>query len=415
MPNPAKRKNCIAKLLGLACYWGFFLLSPSGLHAQATPDRNTTDSVPQKDLIEVVSSIFSSREKEAEIEAGRTDKKVNFSLIPVAGASAPAGKVAVSSINAAFYLGNPEVTNLSNVFFIPYTNFSNQLGFIFRPTLWSNRNEWNFTGELRLASNDFNTWGIGTNSAPEIQSILNLQLFRFYGIANHRVFGNFFAGMGYHLDLFYNMSETSLQEGETDLHKYGIGTSGSTTSSGLAFNLVRDSRKNALNPRNGFYSNFSYKYSAPFLGSTYTWSSVIVDIRKYIPFRYDRHSTMAFWVMYWGTYGDVPYLNLPGTAQDLAGRTGRGYKYGRYRGQQMLYAEAEYRFDLSRNGFWGGVVFGNLQSLTGVEEQEFQQLRPAAGLGLRLKFNKKSDSNITLDFAWGHESFNWHLNLGEYF
>ncbi len=415
MPNPAKRKTCIAILIGVACNWGFVLFLPSGLHAQATYDGDTTDTVPQKDLIEVVSSLFSSREKEAEIEAGRTDKKVNFSLIPVAGASAPSGKVVVSSINAAFYLGNPEVTNLSNVFFIPYTNFSNQLGFIFRPTLWSNRNEWNFTGELRLASNDFNTWGIGTNSGPDIQSILNLQQFRFYGSANHRVLGDFFAGMGYHLDLYFNMSETSLQEGETDLHKYGIGTSGSTTSSGLAFNLVRDSRKNALNPRNGFYTNVTYKYSAPFLGSTYTWSSVIVDIRKYIPFRYDRHSTMAFWVMYWGTYGDVPYLNLPGTAQDLAGRTGRGYKYGRYRGQQMLYAEAEYRFDLSRNGFWGGVVFGNLQSLTGVEEQEFQQLRPAAGLGLRLKFNKKSDSNITLDFAWGHESFNWNLNLGEYF
>ena len=97
MPNPAKRKTCIAILIGVACNWGFVLFLPSGLHAQATYDGDTTDTVPQKDLIEVVSSLFSSREKEAEIEAGRTDKKVNFSLIPVAGASAPSGKVVVSS------------------------------------------------------------------------------------------------------------------------------------------------------------------------------------------------------------------------------------------------------------------------------------------------------------------------------
>ena len=389
--------------------WVASLADISGLNAQQAEKTDTI--VPQRDLIDVVSEIF----KPGERQVTESDKKVSFSLIPIAGASAPSGKVAVSSINAAFYLGDPTVTNLSNIFFIPYTNFSNQFGLIFRPTLWSNRNEWNFTGELRFSSNDFNTWGLGSGSSPDIQSVLNVELFRFYGSANHRILGNFFAGMGYNLDYFFNLTEKDKQVEVTDLQTYGIGTSGSSLSSGLAFNLLRDSRKNSLNPTNGFYSNFSYKYSSPVLGSTYTWSSVIVDLRKYIPFRYDRHSTMAFWVMYWGTYGDVPYLNLPGTAQDLGGRTGRGYKYGRYRGKQMLYAEAEYRFDLSRNGFWGGVVFGNVQSFTGVEEQKFQNLRPAAGLGLRLKFNKKSDSNITLDFAWGHESFNWHLNLGEYF
>lgn len=383
----------------------------SVLQAQQSGLQDTASIVPQLDLIDVVTSIF----KPSERTVSASDKKVSFSLVPIAGASAPSGKVAVSSINAAFYLGDPSSTNLSNIFFIPYTNFSNQFGLILRPTMWSNGNEWNFTGEIRISTNDFNTWGLGSGSSPGIQSVLNVEQFRFYGSANHLILGYFFAGMGYHMDYFFNLTEKEKQVEYSDLEKYGIGTSGSSLSSALAFNLVRDSRKNALNPRNGFYTNLSYSYSAPSLGSTYTWSSIIMDVRKYIPFRYDRHSTLALWVMYWGTYGDVPYLNLPGTAQDLGGRTGRGYKYGRFRGKQMFYTEAEYRFDLSRNGFWGGVVFGNLQSFTGVEEQQFQRLRPAAGAGLRLKFNKKSDSNITLDFAWGQDSFNWHLNLGEYF
>ena len=119
--------------------------------------------------------------------------------------------------------------------------------------------------------------------------------------------------------------------------------------------------------------------------------------------------------MYWGTYGDVPYFNLAGTALDASGRSGRGYVLGRYRGKQMLYGETEYRFDISRNGLWGGVVFANLQSFTELSTGEFIYALPAAGTGLRVKFNKRSKVNLTLDVAAGKDSFNWYFNLGEFF
>jgi hypothetical protein len=119
--------------------------------------------------------------------------------------------------------------------------------------------------------------------------------------------------------------------------------------------------------------------------------------------------------MYWGTIGEVPYFNLPGTALDYTGRTGRGYAFGRYRGRHMLYGESEYRFDISQNGFWGGVVFANIQSYTELESEKFEYIRIAAGAGVRLKFDKRSNTNLTLDFGVGKDSYNLRLNLGEVF
>jgi hypothetical protein len=118
--------------------------------------------------------------------------------------------------------------------------------------------------------------------------------------------------------------------------------------------------------------------------------------------------------MYWGTYGDVPYYNLPATFQDISGWAGRGYSTNRFRGKQELYGEVEYRFDITPHGFFGGTVFATAQSFT-EPDNKFKVIRPAAGVGMRLKFNRNSDTNICLDFAYGADGLNFYINLGEFF
>lgn len=372
---------------------------------------DTTRQVGQKDLVDVLLKITDWDQKEKE----RSSKKVNFSVIPVAAGASPSGKVAVSSLNAAFYLGDQTNTNLSNVFFIPYTNLSNLRGFIMRPTIWFSENKWNVTGELRLAHNEANTYGLGTNSANKIESIVDYRHSRAYLYANKKIANYFYLGMGYNADYFYNITELKEAGLSTDFEDYGTGTMENTTSSGITFNLLRDNRKNSINADGGFYTSLIYKINTEDLGSTYNWTSLYIDFRNYTSFSNTRHKILGFWFFYWGTYGDVPYFNLPGTALDLYGRAGRGYKYGRFRGKEMLYGECEYRFDISNNGFFGGTIFVNAQSYTELLSEKFEYVKPAGGFGLRLKFNKNSDTNVTLDFAFGKDSFNWYLNLGEFF
>jgi len=74
--------------------------------------------------------------------------------------------------------------------------------------------------------------------------------------------------------------------------------------------------------------------------------------------------------------------------------------------------EAEYRFQLSRNGLLGGTVFANGQRLT----RRFGDFIPGYGAGVRIKVNKKSDTNLCIDYGFGiNGSKGLFVNLGEVF
>jgi hypothetical protein len=79
----------------------------------------------------------------------------------------------------------------------------------------------------------------------------------------------------------------------------------------------------------------------------------------------------------------------------------------------MLDFEAEYRFGISYNGFWGGVIFGSITSASEYESQHFLYWHPAGGAGVRMKFNKYSDTNISFDVAVSKGFVNVYLFIGE--
>ena len=85
------------------------------------------------------------------------------------------------------------------------------------------------------------------------------------------------------------------------------------------------------------------------------------------------------------TGGEAPYLDLPSTGGDLYARSGRGYPQGRFRGERMLYAEAEYRWTMTKNGLFGMVAFVNTETLSNeqADEKLFDSFANAAGFGFR--------------------------------
>jgi hypothetical protein len=88
---------------------------------------------------------------------------------------------------------------------------------------------------------------------------------------------------------------------------------------------------------------------------------------------------------------------------DTYGRAGRGYPQGRFRGESLVYGEAEYRWTASRHGLFGMVAFLNAQTFGSEEtgEELFKSFAPGAGLGLRLMLNKRSHTNLCFDIGWG--------------
>lgn len=189
-------------------------------------------------------------------------------------------------------------------------------------------------------------------------------------------------------------------------------------SSGFALKLLYDSRLNQINPQQGIYANVVYRPSFTFMGSDENWQSLLINARTYAPFPKHSHNILAFWGLAWLSVGGVtpPYLMLPSIGWDDSYNTGRGYIQGRFRGLNMFYAETEYRARLSKNGLIHGVVFGNLQKYSDDLSATYATIKPGYGLGIRLKLNKTSGTNVCLDYGFGNNgSKGFFVNIGEVF
>jgi hypothetical protein len=139
---------------------------------------------------------------------------------------------------------------------------------------------------------------------------------------------------------------------------------------------------------------------------------VNLDFRAYAPLSSDRRHKLAVWA-----YTDLvvdgvaPYFDLPSTASDSYGRSGRGYAEGHFRGERLAFAEVEYRGALLRNDLLGMVVFANTTTISNRQEGEqlFDNFASGAGAGLRLLLNKRSRTNLAFDIGFGQ-----HGNRGVY-
>lgn len=403
-------------------YCFFLLLLPNLLLAQNGNSfgmYKPVDTVGKKDLIDVFKNSFNTSGPHLENDP---DKSVYFSFLPISSSSVPGGGHAlITSTSAGFYMGDHSTTNISNVVFTPYFNFTGRFGLPLRSNIWLKDNKWFVQGDTRFLVYPQFTWGLGGNPAADNKLMVNYKYIRFYQSALRQVTPYFFAGLGYNMDYHMQIDVDNKTGGDANLQKfsgYAFGTgSASTLSSGISLNLLYDTRNNSLNPLPGCYSNLVYRYNSPVLGGNTRWQSLYLDMRKYIPLTHTNQQNMlAIWSYYWTTLDKgVPYLDLPSIGWDFYNRSGRGIQQNRYRGEALAYLEAEYRRDITRNGLVGFVLFANATSVSEQNSRQFKYLHPAGGGGLRLKFNKGSNTNIALDYGVSKGNSSFILGLGEAF
>ena len=66
-------------------------------------------------------------------------------------------------------------------------------------------------------------------------------------------------------------------------------------------------------------------------------------------------------------------------------------------------SETEYRRTLTADGLWGAVAFLNGTMTANPETGIFGRADPGFGVGLRMKFNKHTNTNLTIDYGWGRD------------
>lgn len=395
------------------------LLSES-LFAQNASDvvpinKEIKDTTRQTDLIDVAKDVFHIKSQRIRQQG---EKKIYFSILPVSTAVPGGGKALITSTTAGTYLGPRATTNISSASFTPYWNFNGRFGLPLRTSIWFPNNSWTLQGDTRLLVYPQFTWGLGSNPDANNKILLDYKYIRFYQSALERITSYFFAGIGYNLDYRFNIKS---DDPNTDLRYYTgylYGTGTSSVSSGVSLNLLYDTRNNSINPLPGSYVNVVYRINPTFLGSNDNWQSLYVDIRKYVslnPAKPNQQNTFAFWSYFWTVFNSkAPYLDLPSIGWDPYNTSGRGIDQNRYRGKTLFYAESEYRRDITQNGLLGFVLFVNANSVSGPAVL-FSSWHPAEGGGLRIKFNKGSNTNIGIDYGMSKGYRSIMFKLGEAF
>jgi hypothetical protein len=393
--------------------------------AQITPHA-ATDSVSlkskemlyyksQKDLVDITLLLLNKNPDTRLDSSGIREKKIYTSVGPILEYTLSTGFTTGIAASGSFLMSKKEQTNISVI--LAAVKFTQKQQFLLpvQSSIWTPSNKYNFLGDWRYLNYPQDTYGFGGYTTLSDGYTVTYKYIRFYETVLKKIKNNIYAGMGYQLDYHWGIQQVNPPPGQqTDYDIYGFYNT--SASSGLTLDLLYDSRKNSSNPVGGsFYCNLSFLQNSTHLGSNSNWNSLLIDIRKYI--KMPNNNVLAFWSYNVFTLsGNPPYLDLPGTGTDTYNNTGRGYIYDRFIGKKMIDLEVEFRYGITKNGLIGGVLFANAESLSELNSNNFQVISPAAGIGLRFKFNKFSNTNVCIDYAVGtNGSHGFYGNLGEVF
>jgi hypothetical protein len=295
-------------------------------------------------------------------------------------------------------------------------------------------------GDWRYLHNIETTYGLGTASKvpgninvngydtgeDSTGQSLNYRQVRLHETASFKVIRNVFAGIGFQYDYFYNIDDDALSSGDT-LHSYQYQYSTSHgfdpqhyNATGICINVLYDSRDNQVNAYKGMYANANFRMNMEALGSTQKSTLLLAEYRGYISMGHQPFpKVLAFWLYgNFVTSGNVPYLLLPSVGYDQRQKTGRGYTYGRFRGEDMVYGETEYRFPISeRTGILGGILYVNCTTTSDRKSHIslFDYLRPAYGGGLRVMMDKKTRTRLEIDAGIAQNTVGFYFGVQETF
>jgi len=390
------------------------------------------DSSKQRDVINIIHGIFKKKKQDSTV---KTEPKFNLSFIPTIGYTLSTGLAVGASGVGTFYTQKDHSLNVSIVNSQVLYDSKGQSILFIQSNLWADQDNYKFVSDFRIEKYPDVTYGLGDTTTTHRPDPITYNYLRIYQTVLRKVVPHFYVGIGYNLDIHYNIVEDIVQAKRKNrrpiLTQYEIytgvktTTSPTTKSSGYTFNFLYDTRTNPENALNGTFINAVFRNNYMFLGSNVDYTTAIFDIRKYFKLSKNSNNVLAIWNYDWLVLdGKPPFLDLPSVGADMYNNTGRGYPINRFRGRHMLYLEAEYRFGITHNGLLGAVVFGNAANYSTnlvpptstTEADGLQHIIPAGGAGIRIKINKHSNTNLCIDYGVGTQgSRGFFVNLGEVF
>jgi len=376
---------------------------PSPVIADSTV-ADSASRVPQRDVGDLARSILGrpvNTEVETELRPG-----LSLTILPSLGYNPAYGAYFGASVAIGGWLGNPKTTSLSSGAAGATYSTEGQTSVQFRSDFYLPDNQWALKVDWRYLDTSQPTFGLGPDMAGRPEYPMEFVLYRSYQTVYRRVSESpVYVGLGYHFDRYDEIHDTRAEAGETTPYgTYMSGTPSHTQSSALSANILIDTRDNSINASRGLFWNASLRAYDPWLKSDSLSQTLWSDFRSFTRLKRNSPNVLAIWAYLWFTFGQAPYLDLPAIGWDTYGRSGRGFVQGHMRGTNQAYLEFEYRMRFTRDGLWGGVLFGNLIGTTDADGGAFSGMDKGIGGGLRVKFNKRTNTNLSVDAAFGQDT-----------
>ena len=395
-------------------------------YSQIDKDSLSFNFKGQKDLKDVLKDLFGSKSRPKDtISIIGNPMTLSVSILPGIAYNPANGVVLGVSTSLSRFLGNPSDTKISALNAAVSITSKSQLKFSIQSIINTNKNNWSLQGDWRFWKYSQYTYGLGTQTVPGDAENMEFNFIRFNENVLKKIIPNCYLGIGYSLEAYADI--TTIDSSDNFLYP-NYNNSYSTTygydslryfSSGFVLNLNYDSRDNPINPYKGILADVKYYNYKKFFGSSQDWENLVYEFRAFKSVTKSSSYILAFWtlgVINLNNHG--PYMSLPAIGWDKYNTAGRGYIQGRFRGKDFLYAGIENRIRLTKNGLIGMVLFFNVESASdasgNVNLLDF--IEPAGGFGIRIKFDKYSRANLSVDFGIGrYGSSGVFMNIGEFF
>lgn len=267
------------------------------------------------------------------------------------------------------------------------------------------KNSWHLYSDMDFRKFPDLFFGIGNRTDPESEEAYTTRSWEIDLHLDRHIHN------GFHLGFHFHLLDWTLLERETGglLDSGAIPGSDSGTVSGGGLRFIYDTRDHIFYPRHGELFQVQFTLYHRFLGSTSEFSSLIVDLRKYLPLPKKQALALQFFMQ--SQAGDVPFL--------LMGQLGgsyrlRGFYTGRFRDKNLLLLQGEWRIPL----LWRASVsvFAALGQVAGrLNDLEIDGFHFTLGFGLRFMYNKTESLNARMDLGWGGDSSGIYMEGSESF
>ncbi len=309
------------------------------------------------------------------------------------------------SMYSFFKLNDDTITRKSNAQTYVTLSLNKQFSFENDFNFWINKNKYFISGSIDYSKFPELFFGLGNETSPDTFASISFELIKFKTKFLYKIHKNIFGGFIFHCQSMYNEDIDIMP---ILLKQEIYGTMG-YQSKGIGLALTIDNRDNPLNPAKGHFVDLHYIDYRNKWNRVYQFYAYSVDIRKYIT---------LFDKLVWNanihgefTVGQVPFRMLP----ELGGaRFLRGYYRGRLRDNNSIVIQNEFRLPIyKRIGF---AVFSGLGEVAHeIKDFKSNRIHYNYGMGLRIKINKKENTNLRIDYGCTKDSKGLYIVYAEAF